>query len=355
MPQNRNVKSYNNERKIAVKYSIGYQVNTSDTFMEYIAENKEHIYEMYFSWGDIPNGRNSMLMNRDLLPWQAQYKQIQDLDFISKQGIKLNLLLNGNCYGENSQSRAFFTKIGETVDYIAQCFSLPSVTTTSPLIAKFLHENFDGIEVRASVNMKIGSVMGMEYVADYFDSFYMQREHNRDFSKIKELKGWCDKSGKGLFMLANSGCLSNCSAHTFHDNLVSHETDLAKMDNAYKFQGICKNHLAKDKLSILKNTNFVRPEDIHLYEEYFVAAKIATRVSKNPINTLKAYINRKYNGAVTDLLEPNHSGIFYPQIVANDKLPQNFGKYVATCSKNCEQCDFCKNALNTATITLEDI
>ena len=338
-----------------MKFSVGYQVNTNNNFIEYIADNKEHIHEVYFSWGDIPNGRNSMLLNNELYPWQAQQKQIADLLYLSQKGIKLNLLLNGNCYGENSLARSFFAKIGETMEYISNAFGLCSVTTTSPIIAKFIHENFEGIDVRASVNMKIGSVAGMEYVSEYFDSFYLQRELNRNFDKIKEIKKWCDKNNKGLYMLANSGCLNDCSAHTFHDNLVSHETDIAKMDNAYKFQGICKNHLAKDKLSILKNTNFVRPEDIHLYEEYFVAAKIATRVSKNPINTLKAYINRKYNGAVTDLLEPNHSGIFYPQIVANDKLPQNFGKYVATCSKNCEQCDFCKNALNTATITLEDI
>ena len=338
-----------------MKFSVGYQVNTNNNFIEYIADNKEHIHEVYFSWGDIPNGRNSMLLNNELYPWQAQQKQIADLQYLSQRGIKLNLLLNGNCYGENSLARSFFVKIGETMEYISNAFGLCSVTTTSPIIAKFIHENFEGIDVRASVNMKIGSVAGMEYVSEYFDSFYLQRELNRNFDKIIEIKKWCDKNNKGLYMLANSGCLNDCSAHTFHDNLVSHETDIAKMDNAYKFQGICKNHLAKDKLSILKNTNFVRPEDIHLYEEYFVAAKIATRVSKNPINTLKAYINRKYNGAVTDLLEPNHSSIFYPQIVANDKLPQNFGKYVASCSKNCEQCDFCKNALDTATITLEDI
>lgn len=339
-----------------MKYSIGYQVNTGSTFMEYIADNKEHIYEMYFSWGDIPNGRNSMLMNRDLLPWQAQYKQIEDLDFISKQGIKLNLLLNGNCYGENSQSRAFFNKIGETIDYIGQCFGLASVTTTSPLIAKFIHENFKGVEVRASVNMKVGSIMGMEYVADYFDSFYMQREHNRDLAKIKELKEWCDKSGKGLFMLANSGCLSNCSAHTFHDNLVAHEADIAKMDNAYVFSGICHEFLSnkENRASVLKDMTFVRPEDMHLYDGYFIAAKLATRVSRNPIRTLRAYINGKYSGAITDLLEPSHSGLFYPDIIENSKLPEGFGKQVATCRKNCNECGYCKRALDGATVTLED-
>lgn len=324
--------------------------------MEYIVENKEHIYEMYFSWGDIPNGRNSILQNAELHPWQAQAKQIEDLRYISQNGIKLNLLLNGNCYGENSQARSFFIKIGDTIDYIKNSFGLTSVTTTSPLIARFIHENFDGIDVRASVNMKVGSIMGMEYVSDYFDSFYMQREHNRSLAKIKELKEWCDKNGKGLYMLANSGCLNDCSAHTFHDNLVAHETDIAKMDNAYEFSGICREHLSKPKnrASVLKDTNFVRPEDIHLYDGYFNAAKLATRVSKNPIKTLRAYINGSYSGAITDILEPNHSGLLYPDIIENKKIPQDFAKKVMTCGKNCASCGYCAAAVKAATVTLED-
>lgn len=339
-----------------MKFSVGYQLSASTDFMEYIAENKAHIDELFFSWGDFPNGRNSMLLNDTLYPWQAQQKQIEDLGFIAKHGIKLNLLLNANCYGENTQARSFFIKIGEAVDYIAQSFGLASITTTSPLIAKFIHENFPGIDVRASVNMKIGSIMGMEYVAEYFDSYYLQREHNRNLEKIKEVKSWCDENGKGLYMLANSGCLNDCSAHTFHDNLVAHEADIAKMDNAYDFAGICKAFLTAPahRLSILKDTNFVRPEDIHLYEGYFKAAKLATRVSNNPILILRAYINGSHNGAVTDLLEPNHSGVFYPEIIDNKKLPDGFGKQVMTCTKNCAACGYCENALKAATVRLGD-
>ena len=53
--------------------------------------------------------------------------------------------------------------------------------------------------------MEIGSIEGMEYLAEYFDSYYIKRELNRDFSKIIPLKEWCDKNNKKLFLLANSG------------------------------------------------------------------------------------------------------------------------------------------------------
>ena len=64
--------------------------------------------------------------------------------------------------------------------------------------------------MRASVKMGIGSVQGLEYVADCFDSFYIKRECNRDMKAIRRLLNWCTGHDKRLFMLANSGCLRPC-------------------------------------------------------------------------------------------------------------------------------------------------
>ena len=256
-----------------MKYMIGLK-NTDTALVECIKKNKENIYEVYFSWGDIPNGRTSQLESENYAPWEMQEMQRNALAELSKEGIALNLLFNANCYGKDSQSRAFFNKVGTIIDYVAETYGLQSITTTSPLIAKFVHQNFENIEVRASVNMEIGTVQGMEYLAEYFDSYYMKRELNRDFDAIKKLHKWCEENGKKMFLLANSGCLNHCSAHNFHDNLVAHEAEIAQMDNAYEFHGICKEFLKNENhyQALIDNTNFIRPEDMHLYEPYFVAA-----------------------------------------------------------------------------------
>ncbi len=300
-----------------MKYMVGYQIQKDSSFVDEIIKYKDSIYEVYFSWGDFANGRNNQLRQSGLTPWEAQERQINELKKLAENGIRLNLLLNGNCYGKDSQSRVFFNKIGETIDFLAENLSLDSVTTTSPLIAKFIKNNFGNIKTRASINMRIGTVEGMSYIAEYFDGYYMQREYNRNFDKIKELKDWCDKNGKELFMLANSGCLNNCSAQTFHDNLVSHETEISAMDNAYQFTGVCHEFLEKEEnyKALIDNTNFVRPEDMHLYDEYFVATKLATRVSRNPITILKSYVNGKYVGNILEILEPAHS--IYPYVLEN--------------------------------------
>ncbi len=300
-----------------MKFMPGYKILEDDTFVDEIIKCKDGIHEVYFAWGDIANGRNNQLAHTSLMSHEAQSKQIADLEKLSKSGIKLNLLLNGNCYGKDSQSRMFFNKIGDTVNYIAEEFGLNSITTTSPLIAKFIKNNFEKIEVRASVNMRIGTPEGMDYISEYFDGYYMQREYNRNFERIKMLKAWCDENGKKLYILANSGCLNHCSAQTFHDNLVSHESEIAGMDNAYVFTGMCHEYLKEQKHreALIKNTSFIRPEDMHLYDEYFVAAKLATRVSKNPVNILKSYMNAKYSGNILDILEPAHN--IYPYVLEN--------------------------------------
>lgn len=299
-----------------MRFSVGLQ-NMRPELLRCILEYAEHIREVYFSWGDFPNGRSSQLYSESYTPWQLQQDRQETLRQLSSAGISLNLLFNATCYGAESQSRAFFNKVGQTVDYIGSNFGLESVTTTSPLIAKFIKANFPELQTRASVNMCIGTVQGMDYLAQYFDSYYMQRELNRDFEKIKNLSSWCDQNGKKLHILANSGCLNHCSAHTFHDNLVAHEQEIAKMDNAYQFTGICREYL-KDPghyKSLIEDTSFIRPEDVHRYEPYFDAMKLATRVHRCPELVLESYIKGHYVGNILELLEPAHS--IYPYVIEN--------------------------------------
>ena len=299
-----------------MKYMVGLK-STEEGFLENIKETMQNIYEVYFSWGDIPNGRTSQLASDMYTPWEMQDMQKNALAELSKEGIALNLLFNANCYGKDSQSRSFFNKVGMIIDYVAEHYGLQSVTTTSPLIAKFIHQNFEGIEVRASVNMEIGTIQGMEYLAEYFDSYYMKRELNRNFEAIRLLHKWCNENGKKMFMLANSGCLNHCSAHNFHDNLVAHEAEIAQMDNAYDFHGICKEYLKNEKhyQALIDNTNFIRPEDMYLYEPYFEAAKLATRIHRNPSMVVNSYMREKYSGNILELLEPAHN--IYPYVIEN--------------------------------------
>ena len=188
-----------------MKYIVGYPITENENFINEIINNKSHIEEVYFSWGDMPNGRSALTKNGST-PFETLTRQVNDLKKLTDNGIKLNLLFNANCYGKDSQSREFFNSIGDLIDYIKTNFNLNSITTSSPLIAKFVKANFEGIDVRASVNMEIGSIEGISYLKDYFDSFYVKRELNRNLPALLKLKKWCDENGKTMYLLATSGC-----------------------------------------------------------------------------------------------------------------------------------------------------
>lgn len=312
-----------------MKFSVGLSSGADKSFINDIIAKKSNISEVYFSWGKTPSGRNDQTRSEGLTPWEAQTKQIKGLELLNKEGLKFNLLFNANCYGKRAQARSFFLEVGEIIDYVTTCFNLSSVTTTSPLVAKFVKQNFPKIDVRASVNMGIGSVLGMEYVEDVFDSFYVKRELNRDFSALKVLRKWCDKRGKQMYLLCNSGCLNDCSAHTFHDNLVAHEKEASQMDNGYQFTGVCKKYLSnKEHLPVLlSGTNFIRPEDVELYEGIVPSMKLATRVHENPQKILRAYIEgKKFVGNILGLLEPNHANAIYPYVLENGKIKREIEK-----------------------------
>ncbi len=351
----------------AIKFMTGYQDNA--LFIKTILQNADRLSEIYFPWGRFTSGRGvlrtpdsirrSRNENTDLAQVgdSVQTRLENTLDQFMKAGLDFNLLLNGNCYGKESLARSFYQEIGDSVDDLRGRYRLRSVTTASPVIAKFLRMNFPDLEIRASVNMEIGSIEGLEYVADLFDGFYLKREYNHDLAKIKKIRNWCVGHGKKLYLLANSGCLNFCSLRTFHDNLVAHQHEITPEDNAFDFAGICHEYLAKEenRRKILAITNFIRPEDLDLYAPYFDGVKLATRTNRNPASVLNAYLNGHFSGNLLDLTEPSHSSGFYPNILANDRFPAGYAEMRLNCDKECDDCCYCQDVLNSVLLSIDDL
>ena len=92
-----------------MKFMVGLPKKTSG-FVDYLIENSKQIYEVYFSWGDFPNGRSSGIRDEKYTEWELMDVERSALKKLSDAHISLNLLFNANCYGKDSQSRSFFNK-----------------------------------------------------------------------------------------------------------------------------------------------------------------------------------------------------------------------------------------------------
>ena len=335
-----------------LKLSVGYQYNAEMPFSDIVQAYKDSISEVYFAWIDAQSGRSKLCGFDGYFDYAMQDTMIKELQKIKKIGIKLDLLFNANCYGEEALSEVLRGKILSVMDYLQSTDCTPDVvTTTSPAIAFILKEHFPDIKVKASVNMKIGSVKGMQYVSHLFDQYCVAKECNRNSPLLKEMHQWAKENNKALTLLANSGCMRDCSGQIFHDNMVAHESEIAKQKNIEFMPYMCWNYL-KDKknfVSVLQNT-WVRPEDIGNYEGLIDNIKLATRSHSLPGLVIGAYARRYFMGNLLDLFEPGFGPAFAPMVIDSSRLPGDFWQTTVNCDKKCEKCNYCKNVLNEALI-----
>ena len=332
-------------------FAVGYQpLFMGQLFCEMLEDYREQLSEVYFSIPGTPSGRPEPERTSDLMD-QLGY----ELTEIRKLGLRLDLLLNGNCYGGRAVSKDFQHEILVLLDRFDKAGLLPDiVTTTSPFVASVVKKAYPGMELRASVNMRIDSTLAMEYLSDLFDSFYIRRDLQRDLPTLACFSKWCHDNGKKLGLLANSGCLRNCPYQTFHDNLVAHDAEVRQIENLHDFMPhLCWKRLKKrENLVEFLRASWIRPEDIGLYKPYVDVIKLATRRHDSPRMVIAAYTSGTFNGNVLNLTEPCFSGRFAPWILDNSLLTAE--DLPGKCATNCSHCNKCEQVLEKALRKLDD-
>ncbi len=329
-----------------IKFAVGYQEpDNGEDFLSIVEDYRGHISEMYFAWPGKASGRPSLGKGRKA----DDNGSVEDLEYniseIRKTGVKLDLLFNAACYGGKAASMELEK---ETVS-VAECVisvagGLEIITTSSIAIAWIFKKHFPSVEVRASVNMKIGSPESMGYVSELFDSFHLQRDVQRNIRHAIDVKKWCVENGKKLCILANSGCLYCCPGQLFHDNLVAHDSEASGKEGIEGFvPHVCWN-LFKDpeKRSAILKASWIRPEDLHNYEGIADVVKLATRIHSNPRMVIDAYVNGRHDGNILDLFEPTFSMAFAPEIISNRKFPPEWFDKTSTCDRRCHVCGYCR-------------
>ena len=334
-----------------MRFAVGYQpFLAGELFCEMIADYREAVGEVYFSIPGDPSGRTEPERTPELLDQLAE-----ELSEIRKAGIALDLLLNANCYGADAVSEKFAKRIAGTLDRLGGAGLLPEiVTTTSPFAAHVVKKHFPGVELRASVNMRLDSTLAMEYLADAFDSFYLRRDRQRDLETVRRTSSWCRAHGKKLGILANSGCLRNCPYQTFHDNLVAHDAGVRQNANAPDFlPHLCWKRLRqRENRSDFLRASWIRPEDVQLYAPYVDFVKLATRRHASVRMVVSAYASGHFDGNVFNLTEPCFAGAFAPYVLDNREL--TFDDLPKKCADDCRHCGKCEQVLERALRRVDD-
>ncbi len=346
------------QTKAKTPLSVGYTVPADGQipFVDLVSRYRDAIGEVYFAFPGISSGRSPLGQEAAYSDYNALNILMDDLYALTKMGVDRNLLFNASCGGADCMSLQHEREVLSILEFLFENGVGPtSITTTSPITAEIIKRNAPEIQVRASVNMRIESIKGVQYVEHLFDSFCICRDINRDLDALGRLTEYIHEKGKTCSVLVNSGCLRRCSMQSFHDNAVAHEIEIrSKANLSWARPAGCREFFSTPlhHVDFLQNT-WIRPEDLHHYEGMVDLFKIATRMHFLPAVVIDAYAKREYHGNLADLFEPGHGPLFAPFVVDNDRFPEDWFEKTTSCNKDCTRCGYCKSVKEAVFVNSE--
>lgn len=281
---------------------ISLATNYDDNLIDQI--KKYPVYEMYGKLKNdfIGGGRpDNALKDVDREKFEKHVKKVRDA------GIRFNYLLNGSCLSNNEQDTKWQEKFIEFLNYL-KSIGINALTITNPYILQLVKKYFgNDFYVRISTFACIDCFSKAKYWedigADYLCVDFCKI--NRDFKTLKYMVDNL-KHAKIEILVTNS-CLKNCPFMITHTSSLSHAS--SKNNNREGYEDWCLFDCQKKELFNLDEyikSPWVRPEDIKYYEEIGIEHfKITERdfPTEELIKRTKAYVERKYDGNLLDLIQ----------------------------------------------------
>ena len=305
---------------------------------------------------------------------------------LRRLGFKFNYLLNSTCMGNKEWSTGGQKRLNKLLDWIAEA-GATSVTVSIPYLLEVVKKRCPDIDVYVSTMAGVNSTQRAKFWEELgADKITLaETSMNRNFRLLKKIR----RNVKcKLQLIANLDCLYNCPYWIYHGVLNSHSSQ----------DGYCSRNFMIDYCSLscnykkLKNpvelirSGWIRPEDIHHYEEAGIdGIKLVNRgmTTKNIARVVTAYLNRRYDGNLLDLFSrPSRNIIFEkkslfhkikyflrpfsvnlfrlarikkvfsePGIYIDNKLLGGFIEYFinGNCDdKECQSCTYCKETAEKA-------
>jgi collagenase-like PrtC family protease len=281
-------------------------------------------------------------------------------------GLKFDYLLNAPSMSNMEWDENTHQELLRHLDWISSV-GADSVTVTIPYLVELIKRQFPHLKIRVSTIAHVNSVARAKSVESLgADSITLDINVNRDFTLLKAIRKAVSCE---LTVLMNNLCLYQCPYEYYHHDGLGHASQSYNSLSGY-YVDYCVIRCSLDRLcdiSQIIKCRWVRPEDIHVYEEIGMDMfKISGRSmsAERILQAATAYSSRHYQGNLYDILN-----IITPKIgFINSALPgvQNnviepppkfyidnqalegfmdfFGKQ--NCLSGCSQCNYCQRIAN---------
>lgn len=289
------------------------------------------------------------------LPEVTKEQVKEHIKLVHDQGFAFNYLMNASCVGNLISQPKIYDQMRHYLDWIAE-IKANYITVSIPFLIEFIHRYYPEFKLVVSVFSHVDSVdQALYYESLGAVEITIVQMYNRDFSFLSQFR---NRITADLQIIVNNACLYGCPYRRYHANINSHSTMTGNDNIGFDYPVVSCTCNRFNKPEEWIKSPWIRPGDLHYYEEIGIDKfKISGRTKTTAwlLKVIRAYADRRTpdnimellsvpNGALgsakrkkytpyddTEIIIDNHSlGDFLPEIRKRD------------CQLlSCNQCGYC--------------
>jgi collagenase-like PrtC family protease len=252
------------------------------------------------------------------LPKMTSEQAEEYIGLAHSKGLKFDYLLNASCMGNMEWDEDAHKELLKHLGWISD-IGVDSVTVTIPYLLELIKKQFPHLKVRVSTIAHVNSVARAKFFESMgADSITLDFNINRDFKLLEAIRSTvkCE-----LNLLLNDACLYQCPFRYYHYNSISHATQSYNPLKGFYIEYHtlrCTIERYSDTSQFIKS-RWIRPEDLHVYEEMgFDSFKISGRSMSTEwiLNAAQAYSSHQYKGNLCDILQAFNTSTRYSNLLS---------------------------------------
>jgi collagenase-like PrtC family protease len=281
-------------------------------------------------------------------------------------GLNFDYILNAPSMGNMEWDENTHRELLEHIRWITS-IGVDSVTVSIPYLIELIKRQFPHLNVRVSTIAHVSSAARAKLFESLgADSITLDINVNRDFTLLKAIRSAVNCE---LTVLLNNLCLYQCPYEYYHHDTLGHASQSYNPLHGY-YEDYCVLHCTLDRLCDISQNikcRWVRPEDIHAYEEIGIDMfKTSGRSmpAERILNTAVAYSSRHYQGNLYDILNVITPKIEFgnsdlpgvqnnvigppPRLYIDNQALEGFLDFFKkqNCLSGCAHCDYCQRIAN---------
>jgi len=281
-------------------------------------------------------------------------------------GLKFDYILNAPSMFNMEWDENTHRELLEQIRWITS-IGVDSVTVSIPYLIELIKRQFPQLDVRVSTIAHVSSVARAKLFESLgADSITLDINVNRDFTLLKAIRSAVNC---GLTVLLNNLCLYQCPYEYYHHDTLGHASQSYNPLNGY-YEDYCVLRCTLDRLWDISQAikcRWVRPEDIHVYEEIGIDMfKTSGRSmpTERILNAATAYSSRRYQGNLYDILNVITPKVGFgnsdlpgvqnnvigslPRLYIDNQALEGFIDFFKKqdCLSGCSHCDYCQRIAN---------